>query len=212
VIDAQVVVLAKTPAPGRVKTRLCPPYTPEQAARLAAAALLDTLSAVAAVAVAARVLALDGAPAPPAPGFTVLPQRGAGLAERIAAALDDAYAATPYPLLLIGMDTPQLTPGLLAEALRLLLRPGTDAVLGPAADGGWWGLGLRRPNPRLLDGVPMSTTDTCRAQRTRLQDAGLRVAELPRLTDVDTATTAREVAAAGPSTRFAAAMAAEHLA
>lgn len=204
-----MVVLAKAPTPGRVKTRLCPPFTPEQAARLAMAALTDTLSAVGAVPLLARVLALDGTPAPPAPGFTVLPQRGTRLAERIAAALDDAYAVTPCPLLLVGMDTPQVTPGLLARALHLLLRPGTDAVFGPAADGGWWALGVGCPDPRLFHGVPMSSSHTGAAQYARLRAAGLRVAELPPLTDVDTAATAREVAAAAPQTRFAAALGTE---
>ncbi len=200
----QLLVLAKAPVPGRVKTRLCPPYTAAQASRLAAAALDDTLDAVLATDVARRVLvlagALDGVPA----GLDVQPQRGEGLAERIAAAFDDAWAALPVPLLLVGMDTPQLTAAELGAAAGALLEPAVDAVLGAAADGGWWALGLRRPDPGLLLGVPMSTAHTGRVQLARLVGAGLRVHELPELVDVDTAADARRVAAAAPGSRFAA--------
>ncbi len=205
----QLVVIAKTPRPGRVKTRLCPPYTPTQAAELAAAALRDTLAAVLATPAARRVLALDGErldwlP----PGFDVVPQRGGGLDERLAAAFDDAAAGAALPTLLIGMDTPQVSPALLeAAGVALTASPGA-AVLGPASDGGWWALGLPRPDPRLLLGVPMSTAHTGAAQRRRLAAAGLAVIDLPVLTDVDTAATAREVAAAAPGTAFARALAA----
>ncbi|QKW36376.1 TIGR04282 family arsenosugar biosynthesis glycosyltransferase [Actinomadura sp. NAK00032] len=200
---ADLVVIAKEPVPGRVKTRLTPAYTPAQAAALAEAALRDTLAAVAAAPVGRRVLALDGAPGPwLPPGFTVVPQRGGGLDERLAAAFTDAWAGRP--LVLIGMDTPQVTPALLRRAARGLRERG--AVLGPAADGGFWLLGLRRPDPGLLRGVPMSRADTGAAQLARLRGAGLEVALLPELTDVDTPADARAVAALAAGTRFAAAL------
>jgi len=202
-----VVVLAKAPAPGRSKTRLTPAYSPAEAAALAAAALADTLAVVAATPHARPVLALDGLPGRWLPaGVPVLPQRGAGLDERIAAALADAVALRGAPVLLVGMDTPQLTPALLTAAARALTD--ADAVLGPAADGGWWLLGLHAVDPALLLGVPMSTATTGRAQRARLAAAGLRVADLPVLRDVDTPADARAVAAAAPGTRFAALVAA----
>ncbi|MEU8342768.1 TIGR04282 family arsenosugar biosynthesis glycosyltransferase [Spirillospora sp. NPDC048832] len=200
---ADLVVIAKEPVPGRVKTRLTSAYTPDQAAALAEAALRDTLAAVAAAPAGRRVLALDGAPGPWLPaGFTVLPQRGAGLDERLAAAFTNAWAGRP--LVLIGMDTPQVTPALLQRAARDLRR--RDAVFGPAADGGFWLLGLRRPDPRLLRGVPMSLPGTGAAQLARLRGAGLRVGLLPELTDVDTPADARAVAALAAGTRFAAAL------
>ena len=93
-LAAQIMVIAKEPVPGRVKTRLTPPYTPAEAAELAEAALTDTLAAVASAPVARRVLALAGTPGrwlPP--GFDVIGQRGGGLDERIAWALADARAA-----------------------------------------------------------------------------------------------------------------------
>ncbi|MER6570827.1 DUF2064 domain-containing protein, partial [Streptomyces sp. NPDC001093] len=129
-----LLVIAKEPLPGRVKTRLTPPFTPQQAARLAEAALADTLHAVAAAPATRRVLVLDGAPGDWLPvGFEVLPQCAGGLDERLA----DAFAHCSGPALLIGMDTPQVTPELLTVDFA-----GCDAVLGPAEDGGFWALGL----------------------------------------------------------------------
>ncbi|WUI03242.1 TIGR04282 family arsenosugar biosynthesis glycosyltransferase [Spirillospora sp. NBC_00431] len=196
-----LIVIAKQPVPGRVKTRLTPAYTPAEAAALAEAALRDTLTAVAAAPAGRRTLALDGAPGPWLPaGFTVTAQRGGGLDERLAAAFTDAWAGRP--LVLIGMDTPQVTPALLTAAGRALRRRG--AVLGPASDGGFWLLGLRRPDPELLRGVPMSRPGTGAAQLARLRAAGLDVAVLPELTDVDTPADAAAVAAVAEGTRFAA--------
>ncbi|MFI0374003.1 TIGR04282 family arsenosugar biosynthesis glycosyltransferase [Actinomadura sp. 1N219] len=201
--DADLIVIAKEPVPGRVKTRLTPAYTPAEAAALAEAALRDTLDAVAAAPAGRRTLALDGAPGPWLPaGFAVAAQRGGGLDERLAAAFADAWAGRP--LVLIGMDTPQVTPALLARAGRALRRRG--AVFGPASDGGFWLLGLRRPDPALLRGVPMSRPGTGAAQLARLRAAGLDVAPLPELTDVDTPADAAAVAAAAGGTRFAAAV------
>ncbi|MGW1911696.1 TIGR04282 family arsenosugar biosynthesis glycosyltransferase [Streptomyces sp. NPDC002076] len=194
-----LLVIAKEPLPGRVKTRLTPPFTPQQAARLAEAALVDTLHAVAAAPATRRVLVLDGAPGPWLPaGFEVLPQCAGGLDERLA----DAFAHCSGPALLIGMDTPQVTPELLTVDFA-----GCDAYLGPAEDGGFWALGLAEPDPALLRGVPMSTPVTGAAQRERLLAAGLRVRELPRLRDVDTAADAHAVAALARHGRFAAQLA-----
>ncbi|MGW3206115.1 TIGR04282 family arsenosugar biosynthesis glycosyltransferase [Streptomyces sp. NPDC001135] len=194
-----LLVIAKEPLPGRVKTRLTPPFTPRQAAQLAEAALADTLDAVAAAPATRRVLVLDGAPGPwLPPGFEVLPQCAGGLDERLA----DAFARCSGPALLIGMDTPQVTPELLSVDFA-----GCDAYLGPAEDGGFWALGLAEPAPALLRGVPMSTPETGAVQRERLLAAGLRVRELPRLRDVDTVADAHAVAALAPHGRFAARLA-----
>jgi glycosyltransferase A (GT-A) superfamily protein (DUF2064 family) len=145
---------------------------------------------------ARRVLVLDGEPGPwLPPGFDIVPQRGGPLDERLAA----AFAAVRGPALLIGMDTPQVTPGLLDVDWRA-----ADAVFGPAADGGFWALGLREPGPALLRGVPMSTPATGAIQRARLISAGLRVAALPQLRDVDAAADALAVARKAPRSRFAA--------
>ena len=116
-----------------------------------------------------------------------------------------ADTATGTPSLLVGMDTPQLTPGLLADAADALRR--SDAVLGPAADGGWWALGLREPAHAVaLWTVPMSMPDTGERTLAALRARGLGVALLPTLRDVDTAADAHAVAALCPGGRFAAAV------
>lgn len=204
-----LLVLAKSPVPGRVKTRLTPACTPEQAAVLAEAALGDTLRALDRVPAGRRVLVLEGAPGPwLPPGWDVVPQCGGGLDRRLAAAFAAAAGLAPgAPALLVGMDTPQLTARMLAEPLSPARRAGTDAWYGPATDGGFWALGLARPTEalarRLLHGVPMSTAHTGADLLRRLAAASLRVTVLPTLTDVDTVTEAAQVAAQAPTTRFA---------
>ena len=203
-----VMVIAKAPEPGRVKTRLCPPCTPVQAAALAAASLEDTFAAVSAVPDVRRVLVLSGPAGSWIPaGFEVVPQRGGGLDERLASAFADVMDGASGPAVLVGMDTPQLTAALLGTALDVLSAPGTGAVLGPACDGGWWAVGLHRPEPMAFLGIPMSASVTCQAQRQRLEALGLRVARLPTLVDVDDIGTAAEVARLAPATRFAATLA-----
>jgi rSAM/selenodomain-associated transferase 1 len=207
-LAAQIVVIAKEPYPGRVKTRLTPPFTPVEAAELAAASLSDTLAAVAATTVARRVVALEGTPGRWLPhGFDVIGQRGAGLDERIAWALVDSRVTLPLPVVLIGMDTPQVTPALLAAAAGPLVDKTADATFGMAEDGGFWLLGLREVDPELILGVPMSQPDTGPKQLARLQQAGLRVTMLPELTDIDTVREAERVAALTPGSRFAARLA-----
>ena len=198
-----LIVLAKEPIPGRVKTRLHPPLSLDQAAVLAAAALDDTLEAVAALPVAERVLAYDGARPPHAArGYRVLPQTDGTLDERLAAVFD-AHAG--QPVLLIGMDTPQLDATALAPAFAAW-PDDLDAWFGPAADGGWWALGLREARGDLLRGIPTSRDDTGARQLARLRDAGLAVGMLPVLTDVDGIDDAVAVAGLIPRSRFAAAL------
>lgn len=198
-----LVVIAKAPVPGRAKTRLCPPCSFEQAAALAEAALLDTLEVVARTPAHRRVLVFDGdADRWHVPGFELIVQRGEGLGERLAAAFEDVHE----PALLIGMDTPQLTTKLLLDGIEALARPGVDAVLGPALDGGYWSIGLKRPLRDVFEGVPMSAALTCAAQRKRIRELGLRLHEHAPLRDVDTIDDARAVAKQAPGSRFAAAM------
>jgi len=203
--DVQLLLIAKAPVPGRVKTRLCPPATPVQAAAVAAAALADTVDALSVTPAVRRTIVLSGRYRVPA-GWYGTAQRGDGLAQRLANGFRDT-ALPGTAALLVGMDTPQLTPELLAGA-AVALR-GFDAVLGPAADGGWWALGLREPlHARVLTAVPMSTVDTGTMTLRALRGMGLRVAQLPELRDVDTAADAHAVAALCPGGRFAAAVAA----
>ncbi|MFD9544920.1 DUF2064 domain-containing protein [Streptomyces sp. NPDC060022] len=199
-----LLVIAKEPLPGRVKTRLTPPFSPVEAARLAEAALGDTLRTVGTLPAARRAVVLEGAPGPwLPPGIGVVAQSAGGLDERLAA----AFGACTGPTLLIGMDTPQVTAADLAPVLSPGAWDGCDAWFGPAEDGGFWALGLADPDPELLRGVPMSVPETGAVQRRRLVDAGLTVRDLPRLRDVDTAADAVAVAALAPYGRFAAELA-----
>ena len=152
-----VLVVAKAPVPGRAKTRLAATVGDRAAADIAAAALLDTLDAVASAPVATRVVALTGeldAATNAAEirqrlqSFTVIDQRGHDFADRLVNA--HAEAADGYPVLQIGMDTPQVTAELLAGCGRQLCE--TSAVLGLAPDGGWWALGVRTPAAECLHG------------------------------------------------------------
>ncbi len=207
-MSVALLVIAKEPVPGRAKTRLCPPCSSVQAASLARAALLDTLDVVQRTPARRKVLVFEGdARSWRRDGFEVLAQRGDGLGERLAAAFEDVAA----PALLIGMDTPQLTPELLLDGMRALSEPEFDAVLGPALDGGYWSIGLKRPGRdarEVFRGVPMSAESTLRRQRERLHRLGLRVHEQAALRDFDTIEAARAVAREIPGSRFSAALAA----
>jgi rSAM/selenodomain-associated transferase 1 len=195
------VVIAKAPVAGRSKTRLTPPCTPAEAALLARAALHDTLDAVAATPVARRVCVLEGEPGEWLPeGFEVIAQRGGGLDERLA----HAFADVGEPAVLIGMDTPQVTPALLDECLAAVV--GHGSALGLAEDGGWWAIGFTEPHPEAFAGVPMSREDTGRRQLERLRALGLQPAELPVLRDLDDAGDARAIAALVPQSRTAGAV------
>ena len=200
-----VIVMAKAPRPGRVKTRLCPPYTAEEAAAVAAAALADTLDAVAASEAVRKVLALDGPPGPwLPPGFELIPQRGVTFNDRLA----NAWADAGGPGVQIGMDTPQVTAAELDGLLALVDggRPDRrNAVLGHTLDGGWWVIGWRQADPHaVFAGVPMSAATTGRAQQTRLLALGFDVMAAAAKQDIDTIDDLATIARAFPTLRTAA--------
>ena len=198
----RILVLAKAPLPGRSKTRLQQRWTPHQAAALAEAALVDTLDAVAGVE-AQHELVLDGLTGPWLPaGFDVRPQVDGSHGERIVAAL----AAHDEPCLLIGMDTPQVTAQQLKRGLDFLRHK--DAALGHADDGGWWCLALRTPRRHagLVVDIATSTPTTGADTEAALRLAGLSVALLPQLRDVDLPSDALHVACLAPHSRFAQAL------
>ncbi len=195
-LDLTLIVLAKEPVPGKVKTRLVPAVSPQEAATLAAAALADTLEVVAATAASRRLLVLDGRPGPWLPdGFEVARQAEGGLGQRLAGAFD----LVSGPAFLVGMDTPQITP----DDLEVRLGAATSAAIGMCEDGGFWGIGLGGAAPGVFLGVPMSTAQTGSIQRARLVEAGFDVADLAVHRDVDLIDDARQVASIAPGTRFA---------
>jgi hypothetical protein len=220
-----VLAVAKAPVPGRVKTRLGADIGYDEAAALAAAALHDTLAVCAAgFGPGRRYLALDGdlADAVDGPallgalaGWSVLAQRGRGLAERLVSAHADVAEherrhGHPAPRVVqVGMDTPQLTVRDLtamgsAPSAAVSSYDGRRAVLGMAHDGGWWAVSLGRPDhAEALREVPMSTPSTGELTRAALFRAGAEVVEGPTLRDVDTLADAEHVARLAPHTRFA---------
>ena len=192
-----VTIVAKAPVAGEVKTRLCPPCTPEQAARIAAAALADTFAAVEEVATvtgARRVLLLDGAGQDWMPTtFEVVSQRGDGLGQRLCNGFVDLG-----PGVIVGMETPHVVSAL-AGAIEAA-RCGIDTI-GLALDGGYWMIGLCAESALmaqdLFEGVAMSATHTGLSQIRRMHACGRRVRLLPTARDLDTIEDLKAVAALG---------------
>lgn len=186
-----LVVMAKQPLPGRAKTRLSPPLSPEEAAALAECLLRDTLDLMAAVPEVSRVIAYHppeagGYFAAIAPaGFRCLAQVGADLGARLDHALASCLAEGHGCAAAIGADSPSLPPGVVAEAFAAL-EGGADVALGPAEDGGYYLVGLRRPCPALFR-VAMSTPTVLAETLAIARREGLAVALLPPWFDVDAA-------------------------
>jgi glycosyltransferase A (GT-A) superfamily protein (DUF2064 family) len=212
-IAVTALVVAKAPVPGLAKTRLAAAVGPEAAADLAAAALLDTLDAVAAAPVTARVVAMTGELDRAARAdelrsrvgdFIVIDQRGDSFADRLANAHADAFAAAGrHPVLQLGMDTPQVTGELIRRCAETLMT--ARAVLGLAADGGWWVLGVRSPEMAdVLRDVPMSQANTGAVTLKALRSTGVDVTLVEELRDVDTVDDVGAVRlACAPESRFA---------
>jgi rSAM/selenodomain-associated transferase 1 len=206
---ATLVVFAKRPEPGLVKTRLCPPLDPDEAASLYAEMLRDVLTASADFAAA---LALDAVLAvhPPAacaelarrcpPPFRVVPQRGADLGGRMAHAVAESAAAGFQRILLRGSDSPMLERGAIEEALGALDR--CDLVLAPDRDGGYGLVGLTRPHPGLFE-HPMSTAHVLDETLARATARGLRARTLAPGFDLDTGEDLRRLAALGATSAAA---------
>jgi len=210
-IAVTLLVVAKAPVPGLAKTRLAVAVGEQAAADIAAAALLDTLDAVADTPAVHRMVAMTGDLGRACRAdeiqtrlrdFTVIEQRGAGFADRLANAHADA-AALNQPVLQIGMDTPQVSANLLGACARRLLT--VPAVLGMACDGGWWVLGVTDGAiAECLRDVPMSQADTGAVTLAALQHTVTSVSLVEELHDVDTVDDIPSVrAACQPSSRFA---------
>lgn len=188
-MQTAVIVLAKAPRAGQAKTRLAPALGEDGAARLAQRMLQHTVQQ----ALAARLGPVDlcvwpdvhdpvWAPWKDLPGLQLSPQRGDELGPRMAAALHRWLRQLPAALL-IGTDAPALDAAYLQQAAQALAT--TDAVFGPAADGGYALVGLRRPCPALFDNQRWSHAGVMAEARRRLAVAGLSHHELPLLHDVD---------------------------
>lgn len=186
-LPVAIAILAKAPVPGYAKTRLIPALGADGAAALQAAMLKRTLAT--ALAAGIGPVTLWCAPDCSHPAFAEAAAQGVALAEQPAGDIGQrmqvamAAATTTGGVIVIGTDCPALTPGHLRQAAVALA--GEDAVVIPAADGGYVLLGLRQANAAVFAGVAWSTPQVMAQTRARLVAAGLRHAEFSPLFDVD---------------------------
>jgi rSAM/selenodomain-associated transferase 1 len=188
-MDRALLVIGKRPTPGQTKTRLTPPLSAERAAQLYECLLRDTLDIARAVPHVTRWICYAPANAVDyfrdlAPDFQLLPQVGANLGERLDNALTQILANSSTQAVIMDSDSPTLPVDYVARAFVDLEH--ADVTLGPCEDGGYYLIGLKRPQPRLLREVQMSTPNVLRDTLAIAQAEGLRVALLPAWYDVDT--------------------------
>lgn len=191
-----LAIMCKAPLSGASKTRLCPPLTPDEAARLSRAFIADVAAAIAAVPKEAGTKAI--AVVTPAdaqaavagllpPGFAVMAQRGRDLSARLIHATADLLAEGFAGVCLINADSPTLPVSLLERAAEALRRPGERLVIGPAIDGGYTLIGLKRPRPEMFRDMAWSTSAVLAQTLARAAALGPPVTLLPTWYDVDDA-------------------------
>jgi hypothetical protein len=185
-----LVVMAKRPAAGATKTRLVPPLTGEQAANLYECFLLDALQIARSIPDVARYIAYPPADGRGyflrlAPDFVPVAQIGVGLGDRLAYVIAEIARRDGGPVVAMSSDSPTLPAGYLAGAFDILARDEAEVVLGPCADGGYYLIGLSRPQPRLLAEVPMSTPHVLRDTLALAAMMGLRTTLLLPWYDID---------------------------
>lgn len=195
-----LAIMAKSPAPGQVKTRLSPPLTPAEAAELARAFLLDKIAQVSRLPGVEQFLAFT----PPDASeefraitggtYVLIRQAGADLGERLSRVSDRLLATALPAAVIVGTDSPTLSDRCILEAIDVLALGRADVVLGPVEDGGYYLIGLRRPSPFLFRDITWSTPRVLRDTLARAQTVGLRVHLLPVWYDVDTETDLRRLA------------------
>jgi rSAM/selenodomain-associated transferase 1 len=188
-MSRRVLIVAKAPVPGRAKTRLVPPLTPEQAAALQQALLLDTLEACRAEVHDTALLYADPSEAPvlarlAGPDVPLVLQEGRGLGDALRLGMARGLAAGPTAL--VSSDVPGVPPGSLSRAFALLEEGSCDVVLGPALDGGYWLIAMRERSDAPFEAIPWSTPAACAVTLQRCAEAGLAVATIDPWRDIDT--------------------------
>ena len=184
--------MAKEPVPGRVKTRFAPEITLGEAAALYQCMIEDRINevsmlegmdlAIAFTPAAARTAFSSFVPS----GFALFAQRGRGLGERMQNIFADSFASGYHAVTIIGSDSPDLPNQALQDAFRLLLADGTDVVLGPSHDGGYYLVGMRKPHPELFVDIPWSTDRVLQVTLKRAGGLGLKTGLLSWWNDLDT--------------------------
>ncbi len=186
-----MAIMAKVPIPGEVKTRLCPPLSPEQAAALARCFLQDRVEQITGVETAEPIVAFT----PPERaddlrrllprGARLVPQNGADLGARLDRLLTDLLAEGHPGAVAVDADSPSLPTAFLRRACARLLEGTVDVVVGPCEDGGYYLIGLRAPTPELFRDMPWSTPAVLDETLARVRRLGLRLELLPPWFDVD---------------------------
>ena len=189
--SAALIVFAKAPEAGQVKTRLCPPLTPDEAASLHGSLVLDVLERCQSLKGCDRILA--GAPTSDHPFFGAMKTRfkipiweqvGEDLGERMTQAFHSALGSPYQSAIIIGTDIPAITVPLLSTAFKDL--QDHDVVLGPTLDGGYYLVGLRTPVPELFHNIPWSTDQVFSLTQEKAKAMNLSLKVLPILRDLDT--------------------------
>lgn len=189
-----LIIFAKQPFPGLVKTRLTPPLSPDQAAELYRCMLGDTLAKVAELPATDRLLFYEehqGAAAyfrQTATGCRLYPQWGDDLGGRMANAFGLAFAEGYQTAVIIGTDSPDLPLSFIAAAFRKLEQTRVEAVYGPSEDGGYYLLGLKQVYTELFRDIPWGSDGVLEKSLARAVGAGILTELLPSWYDVDTAT------------------------
>jgi uncharacterized protein len=188
--DSALAVMAKVPIPGQVKTRLCPPLTPESACELYSSFLKDKVTHAGSTpgcdlfvcytpddqrAQISKLL----------PNCSLLAQEGDDLGERMANCAKRLFSEGYENVVIVDADTPTLPPIYFALAFRSLAQPETDVVIGPSHDGGYYLIGMGRPQPRLFEDITWSSFATLRETVKRANELDLNIRYLPYWQDVD---------------------------
>jgi uncharacterized protein len=188
-----LAVMTKAPRAGHVKTRLVPPLTPNEAARLNTSFLRDTADAIQQACESSAIgigvytpIGSEAAYIDILPQhFQLLPQRGDGFGERLAFAVEDLFRCGLGSVCLIDSDSPTVPADVYRQAVASLSQPGDRVVLGPADDGGYYLIGLKENHRELFEGIDWSTERVFEQTRRRAQELNLQVALLPNGYDVD---------------------------
>ena len=187
-----LIIFAKEPVPGQVKTRLCPPLSPQTAARLYGQFLEDVLEEMAKLPQSRVALAYTPNTARSffqglvPPGLLLMAQAGEDLGERLRRAFTWGFAQGASTVLIRNSDSPDLPHSVVTEAHEILDRGQAQVVLGPCPDGGYYLVGLKSPQPRLFHGINWSSPTVLSDTLTQAGRLGLTVHHLPTWLDIDT--------------------------
>jgi len=204
-MDKALLIFAKQPLPGKVKTRLTPTFSFQEAAEIYRCMLSDTLNKLTDLSGVEKFLFFESSPGVEDffqknfPGIRMFPQQGAGLGDRLEKAFETVFALGFESAAVIGTDSPDLPLSYLAEPFRLLEEGGADVVFGPAVDGGYYLVALERPCPELFRDIPWSTNRVLESSLATAATVGLQVECLPVWHDMDTVEDLKIFLAAGNS-------------